>query len=143
MKKIRYLLSVLSAILLISQVQLAQQVLPSKEQLKWADSEIGVLIHFEMPVFEPEYDFRKNWDYHPDVSIFNPKELDTDQWIRAAKDAAAKYAVLVAKHCSGFSLWPTKAHAYSVKNTPWKNGQGDIVKDFVASSQKYGLRPGN
>ena len=142
MKNIKSLLSALSLLLLTSQVQLAQQVLPSKGQLKWADSEIGVLIHFDMPVYEPSYDFRENWNYHPDLSIFNPKELDTDQWIRAAKAAGAKYAVLVAKHCSGFSLWPTKAHNYSVKYTPWRNGQGDIVKDFVASCKKYGLRPG-
>lgn len=120
----------------------AQQVLPSKAQLAWADAEVGVLIHFDMPVFEPEYDFRKDWKYHPDLSIFNPKQLDTDQWIKASKAAGATYAVLVAKHGSGFSLWPTKAHPYSVKNTPWRNGQGDIVKDFIASCKKYGLKPG-
>ncbi len=117
-------------------------VLPSKAQTEWADAEIGVLIHFDMPTFEPEYDFRKDWNYHPDLAIFNPKELDTDQWIKAAKSAGATYAVLVAKHCSGFSLWPTKAHPYSVKNTPWRNGKGDIVKDFIASCSKFGLKPG-
>jgi alpha-L-fucosidase len=117
-------------------------VLPSKAQLEWADSEIGVLIHFDMPVFEPGYDFRKDWNSHPDLSVFNPKELNTDQWIKASKAAGATYAVLVAKHCSGFSLWPTKAHPYSVKNTPWRNGQGDIVKDFIASCKKFGLKPG-
>jgi alpha-L-fucosidase len=116
--------------------------LPSKSHLKWADAEIGVLIHFDLPVFEPTYNFRKNWNYHPDLSIFNPKELNTDQWIQAAKSAGATYAVLVAKHCTGFSLWPTKAHPYSVKNTPWRNGQGDIVKDFIASCKKYGVKPG-
>ena len=119
-----------------------RSVLPSKAQQNWADSEIGVLIHFDMPTFEPGYDFRKDWNYHPDLSIFNPKELDTDQWIKAAKSAGASYAVLVAKHCSGFSLWPTKAHPYSVKNTLWRNGQGDIVKDFIASCRKFGLKPG-
>lgn len=119
-----------------------QIALPTKAHLDWADSETGVLIHFDMPVFEPEYNFRKDWNYHPDLSVFNPKELDTDQWISAAKSAGATYAVLVAKHCSGFSLWPTKAHSYSVKNTPWRNGQGDIVKDFMASCKKYGLKPG-
>jgi alpha-L-fucosidase len=122
--------------------QVARSVLPTRPHLKWADSEIGVLIHFDMPVFEPGYNFRKDWNYHPDMSIFNPKELDTDQWIKAAKAAGATYAVLVAKHCSGFSLWPTKAHPYSVKNTPWKSGQGDIVKDFIASCKKFGLKPG-
>jgi len=119
-----------------------QNVLPTKIHTEWADSEIVVLIHFDMPVFEPEYDFRKDWNYHPDLSIFNPKELDTDQWIEAGKAAGATYAVLVAKHCSGFSLWPTKAHSYSVKNTPWREGQGDIVKDFIQSCKKYGLKSG-
>jgi alpha-L-fucosidase len=142
MNKFKFLFLSLFFILSLLQVQVAQTVLPSKAQLKWADSEIGVLIHFDMPVFEPEYDFRKDWNYHPDVSVFNPRQLDTDQWIKAAKDAGATYAVLVAKHCSGFSLWPTKAHPYSVKSTPWRNGKGDIVKDFIASCRKYGVKPG-
>jgi alpha-L-fucosidase len=142
MKKIKFLSLTIFAILWMAPAQFAQSDLPSKAQVKWADSEIGVLIHFDMPVFEPGYNFRKNWNYHPDLSIFNPKELNTDQWIEAAKAAGATYAVLVAKHCSGFSLWPTKAHPYSVKKTPWRNGQGDIVKDFIASCKKYGLKPG-
>jgi alpha-L-fucosidase len=116
--------------------------LPSESQYEWANAEIGVLIHFDLEVFEPSYEFRKDWNYHPSLSIFNPKELNTDQWVKAAKSAGAKYAVLVAKHCSGFCLWPTKAYEYSVKNTPWRNGKGDIVKDFIESCKKYGLRPG-
>jgi alpha-L-fucosidase len=142
MKKIKFVFLTVFIILSISPALFSQPVLPSKAHLKWADSEVGVLIHFDMPVFEPGYNFRKNWNYHPDLSIFNPKELDTDQWIKAAKAAGATYAVLVAKHCSGFSLWPTKAHPYSVKNTPWRNGKGDIVRDFVASCKKFGLKPG-
>ncbi len=126
----------------VASAQDTRGVLPTKAHLDWADSEIGVLICFDILVYEPGYDFRKDWNYYPDLSIFNPKELDTDQWISAAKAAGATYAVLVAKHCSGFSLWPTKAHPYSVKNTPWRNGQGDIVKDFVASCKKYRLKPG-
>ena len=122
--------------------QSSVKVNPSKAQLNWADSEIGVIIHLDMQVFEPGYDFRKDWNHHPDLSLFNPQKLNTDQWIVAAKAAGATYAVLVAKHCSGFSLWPTMAHPYSVKNTPWRNGQGDIVKDFVASCKKIGIKPG-
>ncbi|MFT3949899.1 MAG: alpha-L-fucosidase [Agriterribacter sp.] len=121
---------------------LGQKALPTKAQQRWADAEIGAMFHFDLQVFEPTYKWRENFDYHPDLSIFNPEELDTDQWIRAAKAAGATYAVLVAKHCSGFSLWPTKAHPYSVKNTPWKNGKGDIVRDFIASCKKYGIKPG-
>jgi alpha-L-fucosidase len=116
-------------------------VTPNKIQQDWADAEIGVLIHFDMPVFKPDYNFRK-WGTHPSAEIFNPTQLDTDQWLETAQKLGAKYAVLVAKHCSGFSLWQTEAHKYSVKHSPWKNGQGDIVKDFVASCKKYGVKPG-
>ncbi|MCK9618777.1 MAG: alpha-L-fucosidase [Lentimicrobiaceae bacterium] len=127
---------------IISSGEPSNQVLPTKSQLEWADAEVGAMFHFDLQVFEPTYKFRANWKYQPDLSVFNPKELDTDQWLRAAKAAGATYAVLVAKHCSGFSLWPTKAHPYSVKNTPWRNGKGDIVKDFIASCKKYGIKPG-
>lgn len=117
-------------------------ILPTQSQQEWADAEIGALFHLDVQVFEPDYEWRKTRDYQPDPSVFNPELLDTDQWIRSAKAAGATYAVLVAKHCSGFSLWPTKAHEYSVKNSPWKNGQGDIVKDFIASCKKYDVKPG-
>jgi alpha-L-fucosidase len=87
MRKIRKSVFTVFLALLISRLLPAQQVFPSEAQVNWAESEIGVLIHFDMPVFEPSYDFRKDWNYHPDLSIFNPKELDTDQWIRSAKAA--------------------------------------------------------
>lgn len=116
-------------------------VTPNAQQLAWADAEVGVLIHFDMPVYHPEYNFR-NWGTHPEASSFNPTELNTDQWLDAAQKLGAKYAVLVAKHCSGFSLWPTEAHDYSIKQSPWKDGKGDIVADFIASCKKYGIKPG-
>lgn len=114
---------------------------PTPEQTVWAEAELGVIFHFDMPTFVPGYNWR-NWGSHPPASAFNPSALDTDQWIRAAKAMGATYAVLVAKHCSGFSLWPTKAHAYSVANSPYKGGKGDIVAEFVASCKKHGLKPG-
>lgn len=116
-------------------------IVPNDRQLEWADAEIGVLIHFDMPTFHKDYLWR-NWGTHPDASTFNPTELNTDQWLETAQKLGAKYAVLVAKHCSGFSLWPTEAHEYSIRNSPWKNGNGDIVSDFVASCRKYGIKPG-
>ncbi len=121
--------------------KVSKEVLPTSSQSAWADAEIGAIIHFDVVNFVPGYDFRK-WGTHPPASVFNPSRLDTDQWVRAAKAAGATYAVLVAKHCSGFSLWPTEAHPYSVKNAPWKNGKGDIVKDFIASCKKYKVKPG-
>lgn len=114
---------------------------PNELQQEWANAEIGVIIHFDMPVFHPDYNWRQ-FGTHPSPSTFNPSSLDTDQWIHTAKSLGAKYAVLVAKHCSGFSLWPTTAHEYSIKNSPYKNGKGDIVAEFVASCRKYGIKPG-
>lgn len=119
----------------------SQITLPSDQQVQWANAEIGVLIHFDMPTFVPDYNWR-NFGSHPSASTFNPTKLDTDQWLESAQKIGAKYAVLVAKHCSGFSLWPTQAHEYSIKNSPWKNGKGDIVADFIASCKKYGIKPG-
>lgn len=116
-------------------------IIPNKQQQEWAEAEIGVLIHFDMPTFHKDYNWR-NWGTHPDASTFNPSQLNTDQWLETAQKLGAKYAVLVAKHCSGFSLWPTEAHEYSIKNSPWKNGKGDIVADFIASCKKYGIKPG-
>ena len=120
----------------------AEIIIPTKEQEIWADLEIGVLIHMDMQIFEPEYDFRVQWGYQPTAEQFAPMQLDTDQWIKSAAAAGAKYAVLVAKHCSGFCLWPTAVHEYSIKGSPWKNGKGDIVGDFFNSCKKYGLKPG-
>lgn len=121
---------------------MTQKAVPSPAQLEWADAEIGVIIHFDLQVFEPTYSFRKNRGYHPDLKIFTPQHLDTDQWLAAAASAGAKYAVLVAKHFSGFCLWPTKVHDYHIGNTTWENGKGDIIADFIRSCKKFSIKPG-
>ncbi|MDR1864126.1 MAG: alpha-L-fucosidase [Bacteroidales bacterium] len=143
MKKISVILCAFISLLAIScnEAKKEKIVVPNDIQLAWADAEIGVLIHLDLQVFKPDYDFRR-WGTHPGAEIFNPTELDTDQWLETARKLGATYAVLVAKHCSGFSLWPTEAHDYSVKNSPWRDGKGDIVKDFVASCKKYNIKPG-
>lgn len=120
----------------------AQLAKPTKEQIEWADCEIGAIIHFDINVYEPEYQWRGQWDYNPDANIFNPTELNTDQWVKAVKDMGGEYAVLVVKHCTGFCLWPSEAHEYGIKSSPWKNGQGDILGEFVKSCKKYDVRPG-
>ena len=78
--------------------QVSKEVLPTSSQSAWADAEIGAIIHFDVVNFVPGYDFRK-WGTHPPASVFNPSQLNTDQWVRAAKAAGATYAVLVEKHC--------------------------------------------
>ena len=121
---------------------LSSPSLPTKEHAAWADAETGVLIHFDMPVFEPSYSFRDQWGYTPSTEKFNPTDLNTDQWLETASKAGAKYAVLTTKHCSGFCLWPTKAHDYHIGNSPWKNGNGDVVGDFIRSCAKFNIKPG-
>lgn len=116
-------------------------VKPNKVQQDWAEAEIGVLLHLDMPVFHPEYNHRE-YGTHPDPATFNPTELNTDQWLETAAKLGAKYAILTAKHGSGFTLWPTSTHDYNISRSPWKDGKGDIVKDFVNSCHKYGIKPG-
>lgn len=119
-----------------------RQVLPTTEQQEWANAEIGVIIHLGMNIFAPDSYHDGQKQTLPPLSSFHPSKLNTDQWISAAKSAGAKYAVLVVKHNTGFSLWPTKVHDYNISNTPWKNGKGDVLADFLASCKKYGIRPG-
>ena len=136
-----YLLSLVALILWACDDKPANVVTPSEAQLQWAEAEIGVLLHLDMPVYHPEYNHRA-YGTHPDPMTFNPTELNTDQWMEAAQKLGAKYAILTAKHGSGFTLWPTKTHEYNVSHCPYKDGKGDIVGEFVASCRKYGIRPG-
>ncbi|TKG96377.1 hypothetical protein EYV94_03735 [Puteibacter caeruleilacunae] len=139
MKKISQTLLMLLFVTSIVAQEIAK---PTKEQVEWADCEIGAIIHFDINVYEPEYQWRGQWDYDPDPKIFNPTELNTDQWVKSVKDMGGEYAVLVVKHCTGFCLWPSEAHDYGIKSSPWKNGKGDILAEFVKSCKKYGVRPG-
>lgn len=117
-------------------------VYPTRIHQEWADLEIGVIIHLDMFTFVPEFRWDHDWDHYPPAETFAPDALSTDQWLCAAASAGAKYAVMVAKHCSGFCLWPTKYHDYHIGNTPYKEGKGDIIREFIDSCKKYGIRPG-
>jgi len=125
-----------------SQPQANNRVLPTPQQVKWANAQIGVIIHLDIDIFAPNTYKNGVKSTLPPLSVFTPSKLNTDQWIKTAKSAGAKYAILVAKHNTGFALWPTKANNYNVSNTPWENGKGDIVADFIKSCRKYGIKPG-
>ena len=114
---------VVTLLMFMSAWAIAQPVpRPTKEQVEWADCEIGAIIHFDINVYEPQYQWRGQWDYNPDPKIFNPTKLDTDQWVKSVKAMGGEYAVLVVKHCTGFCLWPSEAHGYGIKSSPWKDG---------------------
>lgn len=108
---------------------------PSPAQVQWQDLEIGVIFHFGTNTF-----LNREWgDGTASPSVFNPSHVDTDQWMEAAKAAGAKYAVMVAKHHDGFALWPSGQTDYSVKNSPWLGGKGDLVRMASDSAHKAGL----
>ncbi|MDP9079996.1 MAG: alpha-L-fucosidase [Bacteroidota bacterium] len=136
------LLSIILTPFLIASVRCQTTVLPSNEQAAWADAEIGVIIHLDINIYAPDSFDYKDSRTLPDVNLFNPSKLNTDQWIRTAKAAGARYAVLTVKHGTGFCLWPSKVNGYNVGHTKWRNGTGDILKEFIASCKKYGLKPG-
>jgi alpha-L-fucosidase len=121
-----------------TEVRLAR---PTSEQAAWQDLELGFFITYDIPVFKPGWDHRQ-YENRPEPNLFNPRKLDTDQWLEAAKAMGAKYAVFVAKHGSGFMSWQSDLYPYGMKQSPYQNGQGDIVRDFVNSCRKYGIRPG-
>lgn len=113
---------------------------PTKRQLEFQDWEFGLFIHFGIRTF---YEGHIDWDgiYMP-PDAFNPENLDCGQWISTAKKAGMKYAVLTAKHHDGFANWQSKYTDYSVASTPWKNGKGDVVKEFLDACRKYDMRAG-
>jgi alpha-L-fucosidase len=116
-------------------------VVPTPAQLAWHNMELGMFFHFDIPVYKPGWDFRSFRGF-PDPDLYQPTALDTDQWMEAAKALGAKYAVFVAKHCSGFLQWQSDLYPYGVKQSSWRGGKGDVVASFVDSARKHGIRPG-
>ncbi len=118
--------------------------LPNARQLAWQEAELGVVFHYDLHVFDgKKYGQGGNRiDPIPNYQIFNPEKLDTDQWVKAAKDAGATFAILTATHETGFALYQSEVNPYSLRAVNWKDGKGDIVKDFVESCRKHGIKPG-
>jgi len=118
--------------------------LPRPAQITWQNAELAVVFHYDLHVFDgKKYQQSNNWITPiPDYNIFNPVNLNTDQWVKAAKDAGARVAIFTASHETGFSLYQSDVNPYCLKAVKWQDGKGDIVRDFVASCRKYGVLPG-
>lgn len=143
MKKFNFIcLSILYSICSFAQQQSIP--VPKPHQLKWHEAEMGAVFHYDLHVFDGIRYGQGNNRITPieDYNIFNPTELNTDQWVQAAKAAGCKFAVLTATHETGFGLWQSDVNPYCLKAVKWKDGKGDIVRDFVNSCRKYGLQPG-
>ncbi|RZK62593.1 MAG: alpha-L-fucosidase, partial [Pedobacter sp.] len=112
--------------------------IPSKRQLGWHDVEVYGLIHFTPTTFE-----NKEWGFgDADPKTFNPANFDAEQIIAAAKAGGLKGIILVAKHHDGFALWPTKTTDYNITKSPFRNGNGDLVKEVEQAVRKAGLKFG-
>lgn len=108
---------------------------PSVAQLAWHDAAMGMFLHFGVNTFT-----NREWgDGTEDPAIFNPTNLDAHQWIRAAQSAGCKYVVLTAKHHDGFCLWPSRVTEHSVRSSPWRGGQGDIVREVADAARAAGI----
>lgn len=111
---------------------------PSQRQLDWHDMEYYAFVHFNMNTFT-----NMEWgEGGESPETFNPTALDTRQWARVAKEAGMKGIILTAKHHDGFALWPTATTEHSVKNSPWKNGEGDVLRELAEATKEYGLKMG-
>jgi alpha-L-fucosidase len=111
---------------------------PTSLQVEYQQMELVGFIHFTINTFTD-----KEWGYgDEDPQWFNPGELDTEQWVKVASDAGMKELILTAKHHDGFCLWPSAYTEHSIKNTPYKEGKGDVVREFVEACRKHGLKAG-
>jgi len=111
---------------------------PSENQLRWQEMEYYAFIHFSLNTYTDQ-----SWGYgNEDVNLFNPTELDCRQWARICKEAGMKGIILTAKHHCGFCVWPSEYTEYSVKNSPWRDGKGDLVREMADACKEYGLKLG-
>ena len=119
-------------------VDMAARLIPTPAQLEWQRWELTAFIHFTVNTWTGQ-----EWgDGTENPDVFNPGELDTDQWVRTLKDAGFKLVMLTAKHHDGFCLWPTKTTSHSVASSSWKDGKGDVVQMLRESCDKYGMKLG-
>jgi len=137
MKKIWIIILIFAAINGRSQ-QTSISPLPNKYQLAWQEKEYYLFMHFGPNTFTD-----KEWGSGTELEeIFNPSEMDTRQWCRIAKEAGAKAIIITAKHHDGFCLWPSKFSKHTVKQSNWKNGEGDVLKELSKSCREFGLKFG-
>ena len=119
-------------------IDIASRLIPTEQQLHWQRGELTAFLHFGMNTFTG-----REWgDGTENPEWFNPTNLDCEQWVLALKDGGFKYAILTAKHHDGFCLWQTKTTEHSVKNSPWRDGKGDLVREFSEAGKKHGLKFG-
>jgi alpha-L-fucosidase len=111
---------------------------PDQKQIAWQELEYYGFVHFNMNTFSD-----REWGFGDEKpEQFNPTALDAKQWARVAKEAGMKGLIITAKHHDGFVLWPSAYTEHSVKNSPWRDGKGDLIQEFVDACRAEGLKVG-
>jgi len=145
MKKIKFTgITILLLSLFISSRSQENLPLPTAAQLRWQNAELAALVCWDLHAHDGEFYVQSKARITPvkDYNIFNPVNYDTDQWIKTLKEAGFKIAILTVSHETGFFMHQSDATPYCMKALKWRNGKGDVLKDFKESCEKYGILPG-
>jgi alpha-L-fucosidase len=121
-----------------AQIEKKINPVPTQSQLVWQDMEYYFFVHFGPNTFT-DLEWGKGTEKE---EVFDPKQLDCEQWCRIAKAAGAKGIIITAKHHDGFCLWPSKFSTHTVRESKWRQGKGDVLKELSEACKKYGLKFG-